>query len=196
MAEQHRLDDRVTVDAHDERLADIHVLGDAFLGVEAQRNDSRAGDADESEVRALLDGRREAEGDERRDIDAAGLELGHLGVRLRDEAGHDLVDLRRAAPMIRKGFQRQAHLRRVLDELERSGADRIHVEVGVALLLDVFRRHDHAAIAGKLRQQHRIGLLHDEVDRVVVDDLHLGRSSCSSTAAAPSCLRRRAGGRR
>ncbi len=48
----------------------------------------------------------------------------------------------------------------------------MRVEIFITLFLDVFRRNDHAAITRELRQQHRIGLLHDEIDGVVVDHVH------------------------
>ena len=107
------------------------------------------------------------------DIDATRLQLGNLRRRFVDEAIDQLVELGRTLPIAGERFERDADLGLVVDDLERTGADRMGVEIVLTLFRDVLRRHDHPAIAGHLGRQHRIGLLEEEVDRHVVDDVDM-----------------------
>src|SRR5690606_12583389 len=137
---QYGLDDGGAVDGHGQRLAHLRIGGNAVTGVEAQRIDGRAGNGDDLQLRVGLDHRQHADrnGWRHDDVDAAGLEFGDGGRGLGDETIVQFGNLRRATPVIGISLQLDAGLRRVGYELERTGADRVEVEIVLALLLDVF----------------------------------------------------------
>ncbi len=75
--------------------------------------------------------------------------------------------------MISKGFELDADLRFIGNNLERASSDRMRVEIIVTLFGDVFRRNDHRAITGELGDQDRIRGFKVEIDSLVVDNFNL-----------------------
>ena len=171
VAVQHRLDDAVDVGGVVDRLAELLVVQRRLPDLHHVVRDAVAGRHLGERPTAVVDRVDLLDGDVLGDVDLAGAQRGRAGRQLGDRLDPDLLDLRRAAPILLVRRHRPV-LERVfpLVELVRAGAVRLVGEDLDALGGPLRRDHRHRE-AGHPQQQGRVGLRRLDVDGVLVDDL-------------------------
>ena len=103
-------------------------------------------------------------------VGISGPELGEAGLLVRDGTEHDLVEKRRAVPILVVALHHDANAVLPLDELERAGTDGVLTVVLPVLLYGV-GAHDPTLVQREAVEERRVGRLQDDLDRRIVGDL-------------------------
>ena len=107
----------------------------------------------------------------------AGLQAGiaHRGIRRDGE--HQLVDFRRAVPIVLERLVADLRVLAVVHQHERPGADRVQVDLfrraGRGHRLGMLQRHDRREVHGEVGQERRFGMRQHEPHGQIVDPLDM-----------------------
>ena len=126
------------------------------------------------DVRVLLHGLEVGRVRIRHHVAFALLELRPADRCVRSDGEHEVVDLRLAVPVLRERLVADDGVLLVLDEGERTGADRLLVDLlgraglqhGVGIFLRLDRRAHSMA---RFDEERRLGLVERDLDRVIID---------------------------
>ena len=159
-----------------DRLTHAHVVKRRDAMVKGQVLDGEGVELLELEAGAGLEHRHELGTDVQRHVDAAGLQLGHHGRALRDDADDEVRGLRLLAEVLIVAGQPDLLVLLPGHELVRAGAHGV-VGIVVAGLGDGLLIEDAHVHVGQVVQQGRAGRLGDELHGVVVDHVDLGQGA-------------------